>query len=158
VSSTHLAHRDQFLFFKIIFRWLVVCSCGEPSLKGGLGLASAVFIGPKSHGTYDHIFTVSRLRPPPPNLEGQLAVFIFPKVKVKVMLRLTVSQSISMSWCQVHSGTCDQIVFSAWKLLCCFCGRPLWREIGSVSCQSLSSVFSSLSKIQYNLHCTCYIF
>jgi hypothetical protein len=27
------------------------------------------------------------------------------------MLRLTVSQSVSMSWCQVHSGTCDQILF-----------------------------------------------
>jgi hypothetical protein len=34
-------------------------------------------------------------------------------------------------------------------------GRLLWREVGSVSCQSLSSVFSPLSKIQYNLHCTC---
>jgi hypothetical protein len=33
-------------------------------------------------------------------------------VKVKVMLRLTVSQSVSMSWCHVHSGTCGQIVFS----------------------------------------------
>jgi hypothetical protein len=27
-------------------------------------------------------------------------------------------------------------------------GRPLWREVGSVSCQSLSSVFSPLSMIQ----------
>jgi hypothetical protein len=26
-----------------------------------------------------------------------------------------------MSWCQVHSGTCDQILFSVWKLLCCLC-------------------------------------
>jgi hypothetical protein len=30
-------------------------------------------------------------------------------------------------------------------------GRPLWREVGSVPCQSLS-------KIQYNLHCTCHMF
>jgi hypothetical protein len=35
---------------------------------------------------------------------------------------------------------------------------PLWREVGSVFYQSLSSVFSPLSKIQYNLHCTCYVF
>jgi hypothetical protein len=37
-------------------------------------------------------------------------------------------------------------------------GPPLWREVGSVSCQSLSSMFSPLSKIQYNLHCTCHMF
>jgi hypothetical protein len=30
------------------------------------------------------------------------------QVKVKVMLRLTVSP-VSTSWCRVHSGTCDQI-------------------------------------------------
>jgi hypothetical protein len=35
---------------------------------------------------------------------------------------------------------------------------PLWREVGSVSCQSLPSVFSPLSKIQYNLHCARYMF
>jgi hypothetical protein len=40
------------------------------------------------------------------------------QVKVKVMLQLMVS----MSWCQVHSGTCDQILFSVWKLMCCLCG------------------------------------
>jgi hypothetical protein len=36
--------------------------------------------------------------------------------KVQVMLRLTVSQSVSqsvsMSWCQAHYGTYDQILFS----------------------------------------------
>jgi hypothetical protein len=36
----------------------------------------------------------------------------------------TDSQSVSMSWCQVHSGTCDQIIFSVWKLLCFLCGAP----------------------------------
>jgi hypothetical protein len=32
--------------------------------------------------------------------------------------------SVSMSWCKDHSGTCDQILFSGWKLLCCLCGAP----------------------------------
>jgi hypothetical protein len=27
-----------------------------------------------------------------------------------------------MSWCWVHSGTCDQILLSVWKFLFCFCG------------------------------------
>jgi hypothetical protein len=43
---------------------------------------------------------------------------------VKVMLRLTVGQSVSIFWCHVHSGTCDQILFSAWNLLCCLCEAP----------------------------------
>jgi hypothetical protein len=29
-----------------------------------------------------------------------------------------------MSWCQVHSGACDQILFPVWKLLCFLCGVP----------------------------------
>jgi hypothetical protein len=36
--------------------------------------------------------------------------------------------SVSMSWCQVHSGTCDQLLLSDWKLLCCLCGAPLSDE------------------------------
>jgi hypothetical protein len=36
----------------------------------------------------------------------------------------TDGQSVSMSWCQVHSETCDQILFSVWNLLCCLCGAP----------------------------------
>jgi hypothetical protein len=34
------------------------------------------------------------------------------------------SRSVSVSWCRFHSGTCDQILFSFWKLLCCLCGEP----------------------------------
>jgi hypothetical protein len=34
----------------------------------------------------------------------------------------SVSQSGSMSWCRVHSGTCGQKLFSAWKLRCCVWG------------------------------------
>jgi hypothetical protein len=36
----------------------------------------------------------------------------------------TDGQSVSMSWCQVHSETCGQILFSVWNLLCCLCGAP----------------------------------
>jgi hypothetical protein len=54
------------------------------------------------------------------------------------MLRQTVSQSVSMSWCQVHSGTCDQILLSVWKLLCC----------QSQSCITTNSQSASLSWCQ----------
>jgi hypothetical protein len=33
-------------------------------------------------------------------------------------------QSVCMSWCQVHSGTRDQMLHSVWKLLCFLCGAP----------------------------------
>jgi hypothetical protein len=50
-------------------------------------------------------------------------------------------QSVSMSWCQVHSGTCDQILFSVWNLLCCLCGAPSlmrrWVYLLSVSVSSI---------------------
>jgi hypothetical protein len=36
----------------------------------------------------------------------------------------TDGQSVSMSWCQVYPGTCDQILFSVWKLLSFQCGAP----------------------------------
>jgi hypothetical protein len=48
------------------------------------------------------------------------------KVKVKVTLRLTVSQSVS--------GAHNQIFISVWQLRSCFVGRPLWWEDGSVFC------------------------
>jgi hypothetical protein len=35
--------------------------------------------------------------------------FLTATKKVKVMLQLTVGQSVSMSWSQVHSGTSDQM-------------------------------------------------
>jgi hypothetical protein len=36
----------------------------------------------------------------------------------------TDNQSVSMSWCQVHSGTRHKILYSVWKLMCCLCGAP----------------------------------
>jgi hypothetical protein len=74
------------------------------------------------------------------------------------MLQLTV-QSVSMSWCQVHSGTRDQMLYSVWKLLCCLCGAPsLMRGRVCVLSVSHPSVFGPLSKIEYSLHCTCHMF
>jgi hypothetical protein len=71
----------------------------------------------------------------------------------------THGQSVSMSWCQVHSGTCDQILFSVWKLLCCLCGAPsLTRGRGLspvshchqylVHCQRFNTI--------YIVHVTCF--
>jgi hypothetical protein len=82
------------------------------------------------------------------------------KVKVKVMLRLTVSQSVSMSWCQVHCGTCDQIVCFVWKLLCCLCGAPSLTR-GRVCLLSVSHCHQCLVHCQrfniiYIVHVRCF--
>jgi hypothetical protein len=50
--------------------------------------------------------------------------------EVEVTLRLTVSQSVSMSRCRTHSGTCEQILLFVRRLLSESCslvsvGRPL---------------------------------
>jgi hypothetical protein len=60
----------------------------------------------------------------------------------------TDGQSVSMSWRRAHCGTFDRIL-----ILYEFCrlvsvGRPLWREVGSVSCQPLSHV-TCFMYIQY---------
>jgi hypothetical protein len=54
-------------------------------------------------------------------------------------------QSVSMSRCRAHSGTCDQILLSIQRLLsesCCrvSVGLPLSREVRSVICHSQSVV------------------
>jgi hypothetical protein len=52
----------------------------------------------------------------------------------------TDGQSLCLSWCRAPSGAHDQILVTLWRY--CFVlgggGRPLWREGGSVFCQSLS--------------------
>jgi hypothetical protein len=67
------------------------------------------------------------------------------QVKVKVMLRQTVSQSCLGVKFTLGLVTRYYILSES----CCVVsvGRPLWQEVGSVSCQSLSAVFSPLSKI-----------
>jgi hypothetical protein len=44
--------------------------------------------------------------------------------QVKVTLRLTVSQSVSKSWCQNPSGAHDQIFITVWQLRSCSCVAP----------------------------------
>jgi hypothetical protein len=64
---------------------------------------------------------------------------------VWVTLRLTVSQSVCLD---------DQILVTISQFLFCPWGRPLWREGGSVFCQSLSAVIRQLSvcTVIYILH------
>jgi hypothetical protein len=61
-------------------------------------------------------------------------------LKSEVTLRLKVGQSVSTSWCRAHCGTWNQTLILS--EICCLVsvGRPLWREVGSISCQSLSVV------------------
>jgi hypothetical protein len=72
----------------------------------------------------------------PFNEEGQASVFRVPcsyrdQVKIKVTLRLTVSQSVSIG-VEPKSGTFDQgFFFQSYCLV--FLGRPLYREVGSVT-------------------------
>jgi hypothetical protein len=66
------------LFLIICNRELRVCWCGVPSLTRGrvssmqklLGLASTVFLGPKTRETHEHIFTVLNLRLSQPEGSG----------------------------------------------------------------------------------------
>jgi hypothetical protein len=53
----------------------------------------------------------------------------------------TDGQSVSMSWCRAHTGTCDQILLPVGRLLSESCGllsRPLWREDGSAICSAIT--------------------
>jgi hypothetical protein len=63
--------------------------------------------------------------------------------KVKVILRLTVSQSVLVSYpiWGIWPGIC-LLVLILRKLQSCLCGRPLWREVRSVICRSVLCVMS----------------
>jgi hypothetical protein len=52
----------------------------------------------------------------------------------------TDGQSVSMSWRRAHLGTCDQILILSEFCCVVFVGCPFWREVGSVSRQSLSAI------------------
>jgi hypothetical protein len=79
-------------------------------------------------------------------------------VKVKVMLWLTASQSV----CLGVKFTLGLVARYFLPEICCVVsvGHPVWREVGSVSCQSLLAVFSPLSKfnIIYTVHVTCFMY
>jgi hypothetical protein len=115
-------------------RQLRFCFCRAPSLTTGrvcllymlLTLASVVFLGSVSLGSRDHIslFVASY------DSQGHGGGI---QVKVKVTLRLTVSQSVSKSWRRDPSGAHDHIIYySLTVTVFFFVGRPLWREDGSV--------------------------
>jgi hypothetical protein len=114
-------------------------------LKLLLTLARAVILKPESRGTHYYIL-LSQIRDSP-NLEGQVPVFISPrirvaqlypqrlgslKVKVKVTLWLTVSQSVSLG-VEPYLGLMTRylLLFDSYGLLY---SAPLWREDGSVFC------------------------
>jgi hypothetical protein len=72
------------------------------------------------------------------------------------MLQMTISQSV----CLGVKSTLELVTryyFLSESGRVVSVGRPLWREVGPISCHSLSAVFSPLSKMQYNLHCTCHM-
>jgi hypothetical protein len=63
------------------------------------------------------------------------------EVTLRLAVSQSVSQSVSTSWCRAHCGTCHQVLIRS--EFCClslsvWC--PLWWEVGSVSCKSLSAV------------------
>jgi hypothetical protein len=67
----------------------------------------------------------------------------------------TDGQSISMSWCKVHSGTCDQILYSVWKSL--WGALPDERSVLSpVSHFHKCLVHCQRSNIIYIVHVICF--
>jgi hypothetical protein len=114
------------------------CFCGAPSLTRGracllymvLALASAVFLGSESLGTRRPYFTVSDFRlsfsSPPTTRRVTMKVFdpASTPVKVKVTLRLTVSQSVSLG-VEPHLGLLTRylVPFDSYGLVF-FCGAP----------------------------------
>jgi hypothetical protein len=167
VSGAHLEHMTKFLFS---VRRLQVSLCGAPSLTRGricnllaqllLVLARAVTLGSKSRRTqtifYCLIWGSS-------NLEGQVPVFISPRNMVAFSSPLTICsatveftqllseseselhynwQSVSQSVClgvepNLGLSTRDLFFLSYCPV---FWGRPLWREVGSVICQSFVNI------------------
>jgi hypothetical protein len=124
------------------------CSSGAPSLTRGrvcllyvlLALASAVFLGSESCGTWDHLllsliwdFRFRRLLRlagsrwtysiPPPHGYFMLLKSKSVKVQVKVMLRPTVSRPVCVG-IKHPFGAYDQILIIVWQLRVCWFGAP----------------------------------
>jgi hypothetical protein len=137
VSGTPLGPATNYSpSFFIYLLDLQVCWCVAPSLTRGrvcsfhllLGIASAVFLGSEFHGTHEHILLSLFLRLSQP---GGCR-----PVRIKVMLRLTVSQCVLMSspFCFSWPDVCYSLTVTV---------VSLWA--------SLSDERSSLS-FQYILH------
>jgi hypothetical protein len=68
-----------------------------------------------------------------------ILLFFFWLVALKLKSRYD-WRSVSTSWCWAHCGTCDQRLIMSESCCLVSVGWPLWREVGHVSCQSLSAV------------------
>jgi hypothetical protein len=96
-----------------------------------LALTSAVILGFESRGTRGRIL-LSQIRDFPFRRLLRLAGLRWKSwtppphgmMKVKVTLRLMVSQSVSKCWCRAPSGARDQIFVTLSKLRSGFCGAP----------------------------------
>jgi hypothetical protein len=71
-------------------------------------------------------------------------------LKVKVTLRLTVSQSVSKCWCRAPSGVHDQIFITVWQLQSCFLWGALSGERTGLSFVYVAgSCQRSLSRVRF---------
>jgi hypothetical protein len=94
--------------FLIFHNYFLSSSCRVPSLtRERVVICSAITQWPESRRTHNHTL---------------LFHFILPQPEVRVTLRLTVSQSVCMSWCccWVDVVTDGQSAYPSW------CRAPLW--------------------------------
>jgi hypothetical protein len=89
-------------------------------------------------------FLLNHLRLPSPELDPVLDNWSVSQ-SVRVTLRLTVSQSVCLSWCRAPSGAHDQILVTVWHLLSCPWEGALSDERTGLSFVSQSAVLGPLS-------------
>jgi hypothetical protein len=143
----------------ITVRELWVCWSGALSQTRGricrlqllLAFASAVIFWFESRGTRDHIL-LSQIRDFPFRRLLQFAGLrwrystpppheILKSLKVKVTLRLTVSQSICVG-VEPRLGLMTRCFFLFESYCPVHVGRPLWREVGSVICTIIYNYYN----------------
>jgi hypothetical protein len=151
VSRAHLGPLTNFGLLPIPLRLFQVCYLVTPSLARGLVSKSAVSAGSRQRRP-SRVWVPRDWRP----------YFIFPNflnsvnLVVKsshVTLQLTVSQSVCLG-VESNLGLLTRDIFFSLKVtVLSYLWRPLWREVGSVICQSfVILVCSSISMyIQFTL-------